>query len=59
LIKQGGAGVVASLDLSGFDEELTVLSGRTATVRRLDDLLKAGVDEAVALPRLLAAPFAA
>ena len=33
LIKQGHASVVAELDLSGFDDELAILSGRTANVR--------------------------
>ena len=33
LSKQGHASVVAELDLSGFDDELAILSGRTANVR--------------------------
>jgi type IV secretion system protein VirB4 len=33
LIKQGHASVVAELDLTGFDDELAILSGRTANVR--------------------------
>ena len=33
LIKQGHASVVAELNLSGFDDELAILSGRTANVR--------------------------
>ncbi|MGO4684562.1 VirB4 family type IV secretion/conjugal transfer ATPase [Hyphomicrobium sp. 2TAF46] len=38
LIKQGHASVVAELDLSGFDDELAILSGRTANVRLADDI---------------------
>ncbi len=33
LIKQGHASVVTELDLSGFDDELAILSGRTANVQ--------------------------
>ena len=36
LVKQGHNSVVAELNLSGFDDELAVLSGRTATVEVLD-----------------------
>ena len=36
LVKQGHDSVVAELNLSGFDDELAVLSGRTATVEVLD-----------------------
>jgi type IV secretion system protein VirB4 len=38
LIKQGHASVVAELDLSGFDDELAILSGRTANVRLADEI---------------------
>ncbi len=38
LIKQGREAVIARLDLSGYDEILSVLSGREATVRLLDEL---------------------
>ncbi|MBM3552269.1 MAG: VirB4 family type IV secretion/conjugal transfer ATPase [Alphaproteobacteria bacterium] len=38
LIKQGHSSVVAKLDLSGFDDELAVLSGRTETVELLDSI---------------------
>jgi type IV secretion system protein VirB4 len=33
LIKQGHASVVTELDLSGFDDDLAILSGRTANVQ--------------------------
>jgi type IV secretion system protein VirB4 len=59
LIKQAGAGVVASLDLGGFDKELTVLSGRTATVRRLDELMAEGGDVNSWLVELLRQKLAA
>jgi type IV secretion system protein VirB4 len=36
LVKQGHNSVLAELNLSGFDDELAVLSGRTATVEVLD-----------------------
>jgi type IV secretion system protein VirB4 len=39
LIKQGHTSVVAELDLHGFDEELTVLSGRTKTIEAMDALI--------------------
>ena len=38
LIKQGHASVVAELDLSGFDDELAILSGRTANVRLAESI---------------------
>jgi type IV secretion system protein VirB4 len=59
LVKQAGAGVVASLDLGGLDEELTVLSGRTATVRRLDELMAEGGDVNSWLAELLRQKLAA
>lgn len=40
LIKHGNESVVARLNLSGEKELLTILSGREATVRLLDDLLE-------------------
>jgi type IV secretion system protein VirB4 len=53
LIKHGADSVVARLNLSGMPRLLTVLSGREATVRRLDDI-RAVVGDAPAkwLPRL-------
>jgi type IV secretion system protein VirB4 len=38
LVKHGNHSVVARLDLSGMPDLITVLSGREATVRKLDDL---------------------
>jgi type IV secretion system protein VirB4 len=38
LIKQAGRSVVARLDLSGMPDLIKLLSGREATVRRLDEL---------------------
>ena len=38
LIKQNQAGVVAELNLAGFDDELTILSGRTRTIELLDEI---------------------
>lgn len=38
LIKQGHASVVAELNLSGFVDELAILSGRTASIELLDDI---------------------
>jgi type IV secretion system protein VirB4 len=38
LIKHGNDSVVARLNLTGMDDILTVLSGREASVRRLDEL---------------------
>ena len=38
LVKRGNESVVARLDLSAMPDILTLLSGREATVRRLDDL---------------------
>jgi len=54
LIKHGNDSVVARLNLSGMPDLLTVLSGREASVRRLDDLrAELGDDPASWLPRLL------
>jgi type IV secretion system protein VirB4 len=36
VLKQGHNSVVAELDLNGFDDELAILSGRTANVELLD-----------------------
>lgn len=44
LIKQEHNSVVAELSLHGFDDELTILSGRTAAVNRLDEI-RASVGE--------------
>ena len=38
LIKQGGASVVARLDMGNMPDAITVLSGREASVRKLDEL---------------------
>jgi len=45
---------VAELSLHGFDDELTILSGRTATVNRLDEIrAQVGDDPAAWMPILL------
>lgn len=52
LIKQGRESVAAVLDLKGFDFELDVISGRTANIAVLEQLLRAvGADPAAWLPR--------
>jgi type IV secretion system protein VirB4 len=38
LVKHGNHSVVARLDLSGMPDLLTVLSGREASVRKLDEI---------------------
>jgi type IV secretion system protein VirB4 len=54
LIRHGADSVVARLNLNGFEELLTVLSGRERTVRRLDDLrAQLGDDPALWLPQLV------
>ncbi|MEN9855670.1 MAG: hypothetical protein RLZZ157_796 [Pseudomonadota bacterium] len=54
VIKHGTDSVVARLNLDGMDDILTVLSGREASVRRLDALRAIhGDDPAVWLPLLL------
>jgi type IV secretion system protein VirB4 len=54
LIKHGTDSVVARLNLNGYDELLTVLSGRERSVRDLDDLrAEVGDDPAAWLPRLV------
>jgi type IV secretion system protein VirB4 len=51
LVKQGHNSVVAELDLAGFDDELAVLSGRTANVELLDRIrAEAGDDPKRWLP---------
>ena len=51
LIKQGHNSVVAKLDLTCFDDELAVLSGRTETVELLDRIrAEVGDDSACWLP---------
>ena len=55
LLKQGTSSVVCTLDLSGFDDELTVMSGRAQTVelmRRLIEQFGQVADQW--LPRFLA-----
>ncbi|MCM2505660.1 VirB4 family type IV secretion/conjugal transfer ATPase [Aureimonas altamirensis] len=54
LIKQEHNSVVAELSLHGFEDELTVLSGRTASVHRLDEIrAEVGDDPADWMPRFL------
>ncbi len=54
LVKQGREGVVAELDLRGFDAEMKVLSGRSSTVNELLTLIdEYGTDPDQWLPRLL------
>jgi len=54
LIKQEHNSVVAELSLHGLDDELTILSGRTATVNRLDEIRSyTGDDPAIWMPILL------
>lgn len=58
LIKHGTESVVARLNLSGLDSVLTVLSGREASVRRLDALrAELGDDPAAWLPALTGEDF--
>ena len=60
LIRQDRASVVAELDLTGFDDELAVLSGRQASVELLDRLrTKLGDDPALWMPAFLQANRAA
>jgi type IV secretion system protein VirB4 len=40
LVRQGHQSVVAELDLRGFDDELAVLSGRTASIELLAAIRK-------------------
>lgn len=51
LIKQGNGSAVAKLDMSGMDDEIAVLSGRTETVNLLRDIREeVGNDPSVWLP---------
>lgn len=51
IVKQGHNSVVAELDLSGFDDELAILSGRTANVELADAIrAQAGDDPEIWLP---------
>jgi len=51
LIKQGNGSAVAKLDMSGMDDEIAVLSGRTETVNLLRSIRKeVGEDPSVWLP---------
>ena len=53
LIKQDGRGVVVELNLSGFDEELNILSGRESSVQVLDDIRESlGDDPKIWMPFL-------
>lgn len=51
LIKQGSNSVVAELNLRGFEDELAVMSGNTATSRLCEELVaELGTDPAVWVP---------
>jgi type IV secretion system protein VirB4 len=51
LIKHGRHSVVAKLDLSGFEDEIAILSGRQETVELLDRILaEVGDDPAAWMP---------
>jgi|ThiBiot_300_plan_2_1041538.scaffolds.fasta_scaffold00112_27 type IV secretion system protein VirB4 len=51
VVRQGRASVVAELSLPGFEDELAVLSGNTATARLVEELLeKQGSDPDAWLP---------
>lgn len=59
LVRQPNASVVVRLDLGGAPEVLTVLSGREASVRKLDNLrAELGDDPAAWYPRLTGHPWA-
>jgi type IV secretion system protein VirB4 len=52
LVKQGHGSVVCELDLKGFNEQLAVISGRAASVARVNELIdEVGSDPAQWLPR--------
>jgi type IV secretion system protein VirB4 len=54
LIKQGRESVVAELDLKGFEKELKVISGRSASVAELERLIaRVGVAPALWLPEFM------
>ena len=58
LVRQPDASVVVRLDLSGAPEVLTILSGREASVRRLDLLREAvGDDPSAWYPALTNKPW--
>lgn len=51
IVKQGQASIVAELNLTGFDHELAVLSGRTQTIELVDHIrAQVGDDPAAWLP---------
>ena len=51
IVKQGHNSIVAELNLSGFDDELAILSGRTANVELADTIrARSGDDPAVWIP---------
>jgi len=52
-VKQGGNSVVCDLDLTGLDDVLTVLSGRTATNALMHQYRSEHTDPTVWLPRLI------
>lgn len=55
LVKQGSRSVVCQLDLTGFDAELAVISGRLSQVRRMEQVIAAGgEDPACWLPIFMA-----
>ena len=54
LIKQGHHSVVCQLDLSGFDGELAVISGRAEEIKRMHQIISAkGADPDAWLPQFL------
>jgi type IV secretion system protein VirB4 len=56
LVKQAHHSVVCQLDLKGFDGELTVISGRTHQVLRMQQIISStGADPKAWLPQFLAA----
>ncbi|HEV7614191.1 MAG TPA: VirB4 family type IV secretion/conjugal transfer ATPase [Steroidobacteraceae bacterium] len=55
LVKQAHQSVVCQLDLTGFDAELAVISGRAGEVRRMHQIMgTTGADPAAWLPRFMA-----
>ena len=56
LVKQGHASVVCELDLKGFHAEIAVISGRSSSVTRVNQLIEMhGAEPAKWLPRFLEA----
>lgn len=53
LIKHGNDSVIAKLDLSGMDDFINVLSGRTENVRILDELREVNPDPNIWMPQFL------